>query len=588
MKRGPAILVTALLILTVLLSVWGVYYVFFMPNNNVIAAFDETVLNMVIEGERIADARYQPKIVDSEIILPIDAVKKFFDPNIWWDAKLNKVTITTGDKVIRMKTDNLEALVNGKPLELKIPVSVENDIVYIPIAFLSDYYNIEINYLKENNVIIIDYKNSIRQLAEPVSEKAVVRSGRSVRNPIIRKLDLTSSNKDENTLRIFEEYERWYKVRTSMGEVGYIEKKHVVVKRMLVKKIPEEKPNNTWKPEKGKINLVWEQIHTKTPEPSKIAEMEGLDVVSPTWFTLIDDKGVMNNTAESGYVEWAHKNGYKVWALFRNSFGDIDMTSRFLNNTDARENAIRQLLAFSSLYKLDGINIDLENIYIKDKDALTQFVREAAPLFREQGLVVSIDVNVPDGSPTYSLCYDTEALGKIVDYVMLMAYNQHWPGGPQAGSVAQITWVEKYLVKVLDMVPKDKLILGIPFYTYLWEEKIVNGVKSKPGSKSQSMEAVRKLVEENKAAAVWDEESGQFYAEYVKDGSTYKVWIEDANSINLKSSLVLKYDLAGTAAWSRNFVSQDIWGVLNKNLKTLESFAAWKEQNKDEKYAYNR
>lgn len=569
--------------------VYSVYYFFFMTNDKVVAAFDEGDLNLVVEGEVIV-SKNQPKIVDEEILLPLDVVKKYLDPDIHWDDKVKKVTITTKDRIIRMKTDSLEALVNNKPMALNIPVVEENGVVLIPIEFLSDFYGIEITRLKQNNVVIIDYKNSLRQLAEPIDAGAVVRKGRSRRYPIIKKFNLSTDKPEDNVMRIFEEYDRWYKVRTSDGAIGFIEKRFVVVKRMMVKKPPEEEKKTTaWGPEKGKINLVWEMMYSKGPDLSKIKKMEGLDVISPTWFQLANEQGKIINRAIPNYIEWAHRNGYKVWALFSNDFGNIAMTEKFLNNTDARENAIREILAYASLYKLDGINIDFENIYKKDKDALTQFVREITPLLKEQGLVVSIDVTVPDGSDTWSLCFDRRALGEIVDYVMLMTYDQHWRTSPKAGSVAQITWVERNLVKVLEEVPREKLLLGLPFYTRLWQEEVGKGGKVEVSNpKVLSMDDARKMIQENNAIVEWDEESGQFYAEFKKDGKTFKIWLEDENSIDLKSSLVHKYKLAGTAAWRRSDETSEVWNVLNRNLKTINSYQEWKQRNIEKKYAYNK
>lgn len=569
-------------------TVYAIYYFNYMPNDSVVAAFETDGLNLVVEGE-IVYSKNPPKVIDQEILLPIEVVKKYFDENIYWDDNLKKVTITTKDKLIRMKTNELEAMVNNKPVNLNIPAVEENGEVFIPIEFLSDLYNIDINYLNEQNVIIIDYRNRMIQVAELIDEEAVIRKGCSIKYPIIEKFDFENSEDEENILRIFEEYDKWYKVRANNGAIGYIEKKHVKVKWLTVNSIPpeEQRREEPWKPENGKINLVWEMMYGRRPDLDKIGKIEGLDVISPTWFQLKDDTGDLINRADATYVEWAHKTGYKVWALFSNDFQDIKATSRFLNNTDARDNAIHQLLIYSSLYKLDGINIDFENVYKEDKDALTQFVRELTPLLKEQGLVVSIDVTIPDGSDTWSKCFDRKALGEVVDYVMLMTYDQHWATSPVAGSVAQITWVEKNLVKVINMVPKEKLLLGLPFYTRLWEEeKTDNGKIRVTNPKVLSMESARKMADENNAQVKWDEESGQFYTEFKKDNKNYKIWIEDENSINLKSSLVHKYKLAGTAAWRRSDESPVVWEVLNSNLKIVRNYSEWKDKNAEAIYVY--
>jgi spore germination protein YaaH len=581
-----ALLIILFCVLLVSVAIYSIYYFLFMENNTIVPAFDETRLNLVIEDEIVISPN-QPYIIDGEILLPFDVVKKYIDPHIYWDSNLKKVTITTKDRVIRMETGNLDALVNNKEMVLSIPVTEKDGEVYIPIEFLADFYNIELNHLKDNNVIIVDFVNRIIQLAEPIDVKAVVRKGRSIKYPIIKKFDFETDNPEDISLRIFEEYKDWYKVRTAGGEIGFVEKKYVVVKKILVNSLPElESKDTAWKPENGKINLVWEMMYGKRPDLSSIDKMDGLDVISPTWFQLENDKGKLINRADSAYVEWAHKNGHKVWALFSNDFNDIKMTERFLNNTDSRDNAIREVLAYAALYKLDGINIDFENIYKKDKDIFTQFVREITPLLREQGLVVSVDVSIPDGSDTWSLCYDREALGEVVDYVALMTYDQHWASSPIAGSVAEITWVEKNLKKVLELVPKEKLLLGMPFYTRLWQEERDNDGKIKVTSpRVFSMDAAKQYIQENNAQTVWDEKSGQFYAEFSKDGSTFKIWLEDVHSINLKSSLVQKYKLAGAASWQRTYETSEVWSVLNKNLKSINSFQEWKAENSHIKYA---
>jgi len=588
-RKGVKIFLFIFIISVLGAAAYGVYYHYFMPNSEMVAVFDTGTLNLVIEGDIII-SKTAPQIRDNEILIPFDVIKEYIDPYIHWDESLKKVTITTENRLIRMKTNELQAIVNNEPVELNIPVIEENGEVLVPIEFLSDFYNIEVKYVKENNVIIIDYKNRMVQTAEPITADAVMRKGPSKKYPIVYKFRLGNNKEEDNILRVFEEYDNWYKVRTSRGVIGYIEKKHVVVRWITINEIPlkDEKKAEQWKPEKGKINLVWEMMYGKRPDLNSIGKIEGLDVLSPTWFQLKDADGNLINRADATYVKWAHDNGYKVWALFSNDFQDIKMTSKFLHNADARDNAIRQILIYASLYNLDGINIDFENVYKEDKDALTQFVRELTPLLREQGLVVSIDVTIPDGSDTWSKCYDRKALGEIVDYVMLMTYDQHWATSPKAGSVAQITWVEQNLVKVLEMVPREKLLLGLPFYTRLWqEEKTDNGTIVKQAA-VLSMEGSKKVVNDNTAEVVWDEESGQFYTEYEKDGKTYKLWIEDENSINLKSSLVHKYKLAGTAAWSRTYENPAVWDVLNANLKEIETYAQWKEINSQKIFVYNK
>lgn len=558
-----------------------IYYYNYSPNNQVVPAFEEGRMTVVVGGEIVVSAN-EPKIMSQEILLPFDTVKKYIDKDIYWDEALNKLTVTTKDRVVRMNTDNLTAMINNKPKELKISVIKDKNVIYVPVEFLKDLYNIEIEHVKSSNVVIIDNKKSIKKIGEVIS-KSVIRNGHSVHHPIIRKLNFTEEEKgsQDYLLRVFDQYEDWYKVRTWDGAIGFIHKKHMNVKDYPVNDNKLEEKTPEWKPEKGKINLVWDMVYTPRENPYSVEKMKGLDVISPTWFQLKDSKGELINRAYSSYVKWAHESGYKVWALLSNDFGDYEMTSQFLNNTDSRDKLIENILVYSALYKLDGINIDFENLYDRDRDAFTQFVREITPFLKEQGLVVSVDVND-------IACYDKKALSEVVDYIMYMSYDQHWSTSPVAGSVAQFSWVERILKRVLEEegIPKEKLLLGLPFYSRLWQEETGENGEIKLSSKALSMEDAKKVIVENKAEVVWEEESGQFYATYKKQNSVFKLWLEDVNSINLKSSLVLKYNLAGVCSWSRNFVSSDIWTVLNNNLKDINSYDKWLNFNKDKKYEF--
>jgi spore germination protein YaaH len=557
---------------------YGVYrtVIMFMPNNELVPAFSqEGQVNVVIE-DTVITGMGSPRIKDGRLLLPLPLVKEYLDPYISWDDKLSKLTITTRDRVIRMKTGSLDAYVNNKPVALNIPV-IKDGNVFVPIEFLSEFYGIKIEYIEENNVIVIDFIGSEKQYSKPVKKTVAVRTGQSRHAPIVKRIEnggYENAGNEENQLRVFEEYENWYKVRTWDGIIGFVNKKDV----RLTDKIPEQTGKEPyepelWRPESGKINMAWDYAYNVKTNLDKRAKIEGLDVISPTWFQVVGEDGEIKNHADSKYVEWAHNHGYKVWALFSNSFDNAEKTSKFLNNTDARDNAIKQILAFAALYKLDGINIDFENLKASDKGALTQFVREITPLLREQGLVVSIDVNMLP-------CYDRKALAETVDYVALMAYDQHWKGGGVAGSVSQVSWTERVVEIYLKDVPPEKLLLGIPFYTRLWKETPKDG-KIELTSQALSMASIEKFLDENNAPKIWDDESGQFYSEFVKDSSTYKVWLESKESLNLRTSLVHKYGLAGAAAWRLDFELPEVWSVISRNLKAVDSYAQWEAYYSD-------
>ncbi|NLL58147.1 MAG: hypothetical protein GX244_06520, partial [Firmicutes bacterium] len=245
-----------------------------------------------------------------------------------------------------------------------------------------------------------------------------------------------------------------------------------------------------------------------------------------------------------------------------NSF-DRDLTASVLRSSEKREKVIGQLLAFSQLYDLDGINVDFENMHLQDRDNFTQFIRELAPLAREQGLTLSVDVTFKSSNINWSQIYDRKALAESVDYVMVMAYDEHWGTSPVAGSVSSLPWVERGLQGVLQEIPADKLLLGIPFYTRLWEIEYLEGGSEKVSSRAYGMDRIKSILEEAGAQITFCEESGQNVAAYQQGDKYYKVWLEDLTSLESRLALVEKYGLAGAAAWRRGFESSEIWNIFD-------------------------
>lgn len=310
----------------------------------------------------------------------------------------------------------------------------------------------------------------------------------------------------------------------------------------------------------AKINLVWQPTFEAANNLAIIDKVPGMNVVAPSWFAIVGTNGFIKNCADENYVASAHAKGYKVWALITNSF-DPDLTSTVLHDPKARSYVVNQLLFFIEKYNLDGINLDFENIYDEDKDALTVFVREIKTALKPTGTIVSMDITVPSETSRWSTCYNRQALGGVVDYMMLMAYDEHWRTSPVSGSVASIGWVETGIINTLKSVPANKLILGIPFYMRKWEEN-----DGKVTAKTLTMDAAEKLIREKQLQPQWMADQGQYYFEYEEDGKLYRIWQEDARSIALKVGLADKYQLPGVAAWRKGFEKPEIWDVIDKSL----------------------
>ncbi|HZG86522.1 glycosyl hydrolase family 18 protein [Paenibacillus sp.] len=502
--------------------------------------------------------------------LPLPLLAELVDPSIAFEESSQSVIMTTNGRVVRLVSDQLTAWANDKPFQLRFPAERLDDVVYVPIAPLADLYGLQVVEAPDTGIVTLRLPGDVLTYAalpeaadESEAAPAAVREKPSIKAGIMDEL------RTGERAVVWGEESGWYRIQTDRGHVGYVDKRLVVwsgAETVVDASVPAPAPHVPERPIGEKIVLTWEQVYAKAPDPSTFDPMPGLNVVSPTWFHLLDEEGSLENRADRNYVRWAHERGYQVWALFSNSF-DPDMTSEALSTYDRRMTMARQLVAWAQLYELDGINVDFENVYVKDGPKLTQFMRELTPLLHEAGLTVSIDVTFPGGSDTWSKFLDRKALGGIVDYMMVMAYDEHWASSPVAGSVASLPWVEAGVRSIIEQhgVPAEKLVLGIPFYARQWTETTENG-KTKVTSKALGMDTVAELIRSKGLTPKLDAATGQNYVEYKEDGAVRKIWLEDETSVRARAALVRELGLAGVASWSRNFASADIWETLRSAL----------------------
>lgn len=421
--------------------------------------------------------------------------------------------------------------------------------VYIPVDLFIADYDIDVNYYEKTEAVVLDYTNMYYLKGEILNKDAVIRLDKDIKSPIINNnLEIGS------TLYVYEEFDKWYKVRTPNGILGFIEKKYIklnhtkdIFKTELETESEKEVLNSK------KINLTWDYTYAKVQNTDNIVEIPGVNTISPTWFSIVDVEGKIYDKGNTEYVNKYKKLGYDIWPIFDNSF-DPDMTHEFLKSSIIREEIINNLLNIYLNYGFEGINIDFENVYLKDKDLLTQFIRELYPVFKANNMIVSMDVTAISTNENWSMSFDRVRLKDATDYLVFMAYDQHWASSPVAGSVAEYTWVERNLLRLFDLIPREKLILAVPFYTRLWTIE-----DDKVSSQALTMEIANKFIANNNMQLSWDHKAGQFYGELERDSKLYKIWLEDAKSLEYKASLIHKYDLAGIASWRKGFESPDIW-----------------------------
>ena len=313
-------------------------------------------------------------------------------------------------------------------------------------------------------------------------------------------------------------------------------------------------------PDNEPLVMVWELVGSEV-DYDLIGNLGPVQVVAPTWFHLDDSLGNVRSDFDPLYLQWTRDRGYMVWALVTNSF-DPDLTAALLSDDQSRRFFAEKIVSLAVEHNLEGLNIDFENFHYDYRDHFTGFIRELAELCRAEDLVLSVDVTMPSNSEYWSLGYDRVALATEADYIIVMAYDEHWASSPVAGSVASLPWVEAGLQQLLNKIPPGKLILGVPFYTRLWVIDETGATPQVVNSWSYSMMRAAEIVADNEAIITFDDQAGQHLAVYEKEGLIYKMWLEDSVSMRRRLELVKKYNLAGLAGWRRGLETPEIWELM--------------------------
>ena len=482
-------------------------------------------------------------ISGDEVYIPLDVVNGYLNQRYDWDSAHKKILYAT-------PTSLTEEAASDQPGG---NVWLKESTVYLKLDYVKKYTDIDSYIYKDPARIAIQYKFSNVQTVT-VKKDTVIRYRGGIKSKI-----LTKTAKD-TVLRLMNEGEDWDQVATDDGYIGYIQKKKVSAADTTDYKRSFKAEAYSYFTMDEPVNLAWHQV-TSTDANNYFADttqnMTGVNVISPTWFSVSDNDGNVSSLASGEYVMQAHEKGLKVWGLVDN-FSENMSTTTVLSNTAARQNLENQLVTYALKAGLDGINVDFESLSEDVGIHFLQFLRELSIQCHENNLVLSVDNPVPEDFTSH---YDRAEQGKVVDYVIIMGYDEHYVGS-DAGSVASLPWVEQGVKDTLAEVPAKRTILAIPFYTRLWKTTDGGALTSEAIGMDQAQQA----LSDNGAETYWDKTTSQNYGTYEGDGATYQIWLEDSKSIAEKVKLIPKYKLAGVAEWKLGFENSGIWSVITENL----------------------
>ena len=544
-KYKPVIAVAVLVILVAILGIVTHVVMKYIPSsekmdlNEYYGEMADGQIALVIGTEKLEERG----LVDGDrVYLPLDVVNTYLNQRYYWDSANQQILYATPSELTSVSASS----------EAGDKVWVKDDKVYLNLTYVQEFTDLDAYITKDPYRIAIQYKfKNVKTVT--VKKNTSIRYRGGIKSAIL------TSVKKGTKLRLIEEMENWDQVATDDGYIGYIDKKKVGEAEKTKFERSFKKEEYSYLTMDSKVNMVWHQV-TSTDANAYFADatanMTGVNVISPTWFYLTDTSGNIASIASADYVSQAHEKGLQVWGLIDNFTQEVS-TTETLSSTAARQNIISQLIQAAQDVGMDGINVDFESLSEDVGIHFLEFLRELSIECHKNNLVLSVDNPVPEDFTSH---YDRAEQGRVVDYVIIMGYDEHYVGS-EAGSVASLPWVEQGIQDTLDEVPAERVINAIPFYTRLW--RITGGNVT---SEAIGMDQAQQTIADNNVETYWDKTTSQNYGKYDIDNSTYQIWLEDAQSVAEKVKLVSKYDLAGVSAWKLGFENSGIWQVISDNL----------------------
>lgn len=529
----------------------------YIANDYIVIGKNKTT-NLVINNRNVTGNLKKDILIENgEIYISKQDLGNFFDKYIYEDKDTEQIITTYNKKIAEIGFDKNVVTINGSEKTTYAHAIKKDDTIYLPISELKDVYDIEINNIESTKVLVIDSLSKEQR-------KAILNSNQPVKSStkfIAKTLDRVK--KGECVIVISNE-NGYAKIRTEDGKIGYVKSKK------LANEVVSRQNMEAEKQIQDKVNLVWDYYSQVATAPDRTdTKLDGINVVSPSFFSIDKNGNLVENIGERGqaYLEWARNNNCKIWPMVQNA-GDstmMDTTSKIMNSYEKRKALIESIINVCVKYKLDGINIDFENMRKDDKDLYSRFIIELEPRMKELGLVLSVDVTAPDGSDTWSLCFDRHVIGDVADYIIFMAYDEYGESSTKAGTTAGYDWVELGIKKFLETeeIAPEKLILAVPLYTRLWTEDSSGKVTKKS---VVSMKDIDDTIPSN-VEKKWDDKLKQYYVEYKDGNNVKKMWIEDIKSLKEKVSLISNYKLGGIASWEKGMETDEVWDVFQDALK---------------------
>lgn len=558
-KITPVFSVIILIFLVICAGILSIFIKKYTPSGTIIDGKDYFQLTgddeagLVVNHE-LEDAKV--KMIDGRYYVENSVVATYINSRFYWDSQQQVMLYTLPTEEFQIVPESTQYVTSaGTQMTDYVILKQIDGGVYLDLEFVSQYTDMTYTVFEDPARVVVRTKWNDLQLVTAQKNSEIRQKG-GIKSSIVAKV------KKGDTLYLQEELDNWSRVATADGYSGYIKKEVLSDPKDDNEEHASTVPEYTNISKDYKINLAFHQVTSMDGNATlaqMVADAQGVNTISPTWFSVTDNNGTISSLASADYVNQAHAMGMEVWGLIDNFNSGTDNLT-FLSSTAARANIIQQLMTQAASVGLDGINLDFESITEEQAPHYIQFVRELSIACRNQGIVFSID----DPVPTYSKHYNRTEQGIVADYVIIMGYDEHYAGSTDAGSVSSLGFVKAGIEDTLKEVPAQKVINAIPFYTRVWIQPFGAGNLT---SEVLGMDGAANYISEHGMDTYWDDEGRAECSECRVRMESDTIWVEDEQSIGEKMKLIQENQLAGVAEWKLGFERASVWPVIAQYLQ---------------------
>lgn len=471
------------------------------------------------------------------VMIPLRTMSEVFGAEVTWDYETKLVTIKNKNDEIKLWVGKKLVVTNKSQYNIDVEPIIISNRVMVPMRFVMDIFDADLRWEQKSNTVFIDYDKeyTLDYLVQP---------GDTLNN-IANKFDVSVEN-----LRL------WNDIESNMIYAGQFLKTaspslELIISEMDKIEINEYDFDTVLAYTTKNYSSHTSSLNSLTKYHNRITE------VSTFTHSLQADGSLKMDYTQEDIIKVAKDNKIQTTMLVNNIGGDgfnKEIVKSVLQDKTKTQNLIDSIYLQLNKYGYNGVEIDFESLPPESKDDFNQFIKQLCQKLKPEGFYISCALPAKTGQNNESWLngYDYDTIGKYVDRVLIMSYDQHWSGGA-SGPIASVQWVEKVAKYASSVIEPDKLLLGIALYGYDWS---VNGEKAK----SVTVSNINKYLNTYGGKIKWNENFKSPYYEYKDNDDINRiVWFENTQSTQYKFEIAKKYGFKGVGLWRLGLESDEFW-----------------------------